>query len=93
MGLKEIQEAIFKSIDSILEKRLSSMKFNYCIEGIIVNSDIDDSGDKFYVVNYQDMKIKAYPQLNSAEYLSGEVVYILVINGDISKKRLILSKV
>lgn len=97
-----IQESIFKAVDVILEKRLKNIQANYCILGII-NSDnfeVDDLGEKYYLVNYQDMIIKAYPvtpgTTTNAEvlptYKKGDLVYTLVVNGDLSKKRIILCK-
>lgn len=128
-----IQEAIFKAVDVIIEKRLKSLQVNYCILGIIDEGPIlDEKGEMYYMINYQDTKIKGYPVTSGTKftmestggesnqfgstleiyenensldlvnremslvgtptYEYGDLVYTLVINGDLSKKRLILCK-
>ena len=108
-----IQEAIFKAVDVIVEKRLKQLNFNYCIQGIISSEPcFENNGELYFWVEYQDMKIKAYPISSTHQkdslmvfdgdttidlenkplYKEGDLVYTLVINGDLNKKRLILCK-
>lgn len=92
--IAEIQDSIFKAIDVIIEKRLQSMKANYCIVGIINSSPLnDDKGEQYFNIGYQDSTIKAYPINSNMNISIGDLVYVLLINGDISKKRIILAKV
>lgn len=90
-----IQDAIFKAVDVILEKRLKSLEVNYCILGIIDSEKLKDEKQQYYYyVNYQDMRIKAYliGSSESSDFQIGELVYTLIINGDLSKRRLILCR-
>ena len=115
MSFDVIQEAIFKSIDVIIEKRLKQLSVNYCVEGIVDSApEYDEKGEMYFWVNYQDLKIKAYPvsaihqkeneisftdndntivMSDKSIYKKGDLVYTLIINGDLSKRRLILCKV
>lgn len=130
-----IQEAIFKAVDVIVEKRLKSLQLNYCILGIVASKPLfDEQKEIYYMINYQDTLIKGYPVTSGTKfqqedatggsvgsqfestleviegdntidlinremnlvgvpsYKEGDLVYTLVINGDLSKKRLILCK-
>lgn len=118
MSPNVIQEAIFKAVDVILEKRLKALKLNYCIEGIIdSDAEYDEKGELFYWVDYQGLRLKSYPvsaihqtkqmlsvidnidnidltePTISSIYEIGDLVYTLIINGDLNKRRLILCKV
>lgn len=107
-----IQEAIFKAVDVILEKRLKALQVNYCITVIIESGPhIDENENVYYMINYQDMLVKAYPVTTSEPsfklerigdeeeviakpaYKKGDLVYLLIINGDFNKKKIILSKI
>lgn len=88
-GLKVgIQEQIFEAIDVITDEKLKRISFDQVIEGVIDSSQQNDDGSYYFL--YQGLKLTAFP-LENVKYEKGDVVYILTIGGDLSKKKVILT--
>lgn len=81
------QEKIIESIDELIKKKLKELKFNYTLEAKItkIMSPID------YEISYQN-KTYGVKSINNQEYLVGDLVYVMVLNGDFSNK-IVLSKI
>lgn len=67
---------------------MKSLSFNYCIEGIVTSSKQNTDGS--YYFSYQDTILTAFP-IDNASYKKGDVIYVMAINGDLNKKKIILS--
>lgn len=86
-GFLDLQEQLFKAVETIVNGKLDSMPISQCLE-CIVNSTQNPNGS--YAVIYNDSEFEAYPVAN-ASYKPGDIVYVFAIDGDLSKKKLILS--
>lgn len=84
----DLQEQIFNAIDIITDEKLKQLNFNYCIEGVI--SSDEQNSDGSYSFTYQDTMLTAFP-IGNIQYNKGDNVYVVALNGDVSKKRIILT--
>lgn len=81
------KEELLEAIDILINKRLAELKFNYKIEGRIieiVNADI-------YKVEIQN-NISEIKSMNGATYQVGDVVEIIVYNNNYSDKKILCKK-
>lgn len=88
MDAGSLQEQLFNAIDVITEEKMKQLSFNYCIEGVITSSTQNEDGS--YSFMYQDAELTAF-SLSNVQYQQGDIVYVMAINGDLSKKKVILS--
>ena len=84
----DLQEQIFNAIDIITDEKLKQLNFNYCTEGVVSSDKQNDDGS--YNITYQDIVLTAFP-LGNVQYNKGDSVYVVALNGDVSKKRIILT--
>lgn len=89
--MNKLQEAVFKAIDTITDKKIGELKFDQTIECIIENTKDAEKGR--YEARYQDLIITIFSSSNTVKYKVGENVYVLVPKGDMSNKKTIIGKV
>lgn len=83
--LNDNHKEIYKTIDRLIEQRMSELEFNYTQEGKIIG--ILQNNNYLVKINNEDYTIKS---INNNEYLINDVVYVLVINN--TSRRMILCK-
>ena len=83
-----IQEQIFKAIDTITQNKIDGLKFDRLVEGII-QSDISEDGS--YKFSFNGATYSAYPLSNTVKFKTGDIVYVMAIGGDFSKRKIIIS--
>ena len=87
--MNNIQETLFRAIETITDSKLNQIKFDRTIQGIIVSDDKADAGE--YSVKYQDLIFTAYASTRTTKYKKDENVLILVPDGDMSNRKTIVS--
>ena len=87
--MNNIQETLFRTIETITESKLNQIKFDKTIEAIILSADKSDIGE--YELRYQDIIFTAYTSNNTTKYKKDENVLVLVPDGDMSNRKTILS--
>lgn len=93
-----IQENIFQAIDIITEKKINEIPFDKTVEGMVWVGSKPDEGE--YQIKYQDITFTAYSNINTVKYKettstsspNGDVVYVLVPQGDFGNKKTIIGK-
>ena len=90
---KQIQEAYLEAIDIMIENKLRKLNFNYYVDGIIQNGieknvkpKSRSNGKNIYNVLINGTIYKNIPSMNKLDYYKGDVVQILIKNGDWNKK-------
>ncbi|MBO5425167.1 MAG: hypothetical protein J6A25_06620 [Lachnospiraceae bacterium] len=83
-----VQEQIFRSIETIVDKKIEGLAFDKTIEGIIVDASNGESGE--YKVRYQDIIFDAYSSINTVKYEQDDNVIVLVPEGNFSLKKSII---
>lgn len=83
----EIQEELYKTIEVVVKKVLTTLPFITVIEGQIV--EVDPSGN-YYKYSYQDSIDTAF-SINTEIFEVGDMVYIITSSG-MQMKKLILTK-
>lgn len=79
-----IEQKIIDAIEIILEERISRLKFNYMVVGLITEViDVDT-----YKVNIFD-NIETLHSMNGHQYQVGDIVYIVVWNNNYSDKTIV----
>ena len=87
--MNNIQETLFRTIETITESKLNQIKFDKTIEAIVASDSKASSGE--YELRYQDLIFTAYSSNNTAKYEAGENVLVLIPDGDMSNRKTIVS--
>jgi small nuclear ribonucleoprotein (snRNP)-like protein len=83
--MNKYQKALFNAIDTLINKKIEALKFNRCVEGKVVAVN----GHMYTVlINDQTYDIKA---LNGT-YTINDLVLVLIINNDSSKKYILCER-
>lgn len=88
----ELNEKIFRSVDTIVSARLQNLPFDQTIIGV-VESVPEKLGTQKYIVNYKGAKLTVFVNDTDKKYAINEEVYILIPGGDFSAKKLIIGRV
>ena len=88
--MNDLQNSILESISILAKSASQSTPTTVTIEAVVLNAI--DSGSGLYLVEYLGNKFQAYSDVTS-KYSSGELVYVLVPNGDFTKNKVILRAV
>ena len=88
----ELNEKIFRSVDTIVSARLQNLPFDQTIVGV-VESVPEKLGTQKYIVNYKGAKLTVFVNDTDKKYAINEEVYILIPGGDFSAKKLITGRV
>jgi Na+-transporting NADH:ubiquinone oxidoreductase subunit NqrF len=78
-----------EAVDTIVQERLSGIKFDNTIVGIIV--DDKDKAQGKYVVSYGQAKFEAY-SLNDVKYNIHNNVYVQIPQGDWNEQKFIIGR-
>ncbi len=84
-----LQESIFQAIDNIARNRIDRLATDKTVTATIVQCNNSLTGE--HTVNYQGGNFVAYSQ-DGVTYSRNTSVYVLVPEGDFSKKKLIVGK-
>ena len=82
---KEIQEAMLQAVDTMIDQKLKTLKFNYYVDGVIQQVHSDNT----YKVSINQMMYDRVPSLHRMDFQINDVVQILVKNGDWNKKYIV----
>jgi len=85
----DLQEQLFKAIEIVIDGKLESFPKDSYIE-CIIDSDIQETNGA-YKIKYMDTVLEAFPISNSL-YNKDDIVYVMAIGGDLSKKKVILTQ-
>jgi len=84
----DLQEELFKTIETIVEGKLNKTATSSYIECIIDSETQNDNGS--YDIRYHDTVLEAFPISNTL-YSKNDIVYVMAVDGDLSKKKMILT--
>ena len=88
MALENLQEDLFKSIDTIVQARIANLPYDKTIEGEIV--DINNSNFGKYTVRYQAATFEASSTIIGLEV--GDIVYVSIPQNDFKQEKIITAK-
>lgn len=89
----ELNEKIFRSVDTIVSARLQNLPFDQTIVGVIESVPESVEGAQKYIVNYKGAKLTVFVNEKDKFYALNEEVYVLIPQGDFSGKKLITGRV
>ena len=89
----ELNEKIFRSVDTIVSARLQNLPFDQTIVGVIESVPESLEGAQKYIVNYKGAKLTVFVNEKDKSYALNEEVYVLIPQSDFSGKKLITGRV
>ena len=89
----ELNEKIFRSVDTIVSARLQNLPFDQTIVGVIESVPENLEGTQKYIVNYKGAKLTVFVNEKDKSYALNEEVYVLIPQGNFSGKKLITGRV
>ena len=89
MNSLELQDAILKAVDTLTQKRMERIQADRTITAQVLKCT--NALTKEYSLEYNGGNILAYAA-DGKTYSNGEVVYVLVPQGDFSANKVILDK-
>lgn len=87
--MNNFQEILFQTIDTITESKINKIKFDKTIEAIVTSDEKRDVGE--YELKYQDLLFTAYSSSNTIKFGKDDNVLVLIPDGDMSKRKTIIS--
>lgn len=87
--MNNIQEALFKTIETITNGKLSQIKFDKTIEAIVMSDEKANLGE--YELKYQDLLFTGYSSNGTSQFRKDDTVLVLIPDGDMSKRKTIIS--
>lgn len=84
----DYNEIICQAIDTIVQQRISQIKFDETIVCIVIDNARREQGR--YTVQYGSMVFEAYGE--NTTYEKNTQVYVLIPKGDYTQKKIIISK-
>lgn len=84
----EVANALFDSIDIIIDKKLEKLGFDRTIVAEVIADKTADG----YQVKYQDSKFNARP-IGNTEYSIGDYVYVVILSNNMKRAKFIYGKV
>ena len=90
--MADLTQSLLKAISIIADKTIEEVSSDKTIKGTI--KQVVSTSEGKYLVNYNDGDFYAYVQTSSNTiYRTGEQVYILIPEGDMSQRKFIVGKV
>lgn len=90
--MADLTQSLLKAISIIADKTIEEVSSDKTIKGTI--KQVVSTSEGKYLVNYNDGDFYAYVQTSSSTiYRTGEQVYILIPEGDMSQRKFIVGKV
>lgn len=83
------QDELFQAIEKISRSVAEAQSYSKIVKGVVVSETVNSDGA--YDIEYLTSRIKAYPQNQSLKYKAGEQVLILLPNGQLSDKKIIIN--
>lgn len=82
---KDVQNALLKTIDTMIDNKIKNLGFNYYVDAIIngINTNVNPNT---YDIKCNNAIYKNVPALNGKKYNVGDVVQVLIKNGNWNKK-------
>ena len=87
--MNNIQEALFQTIETITNGKLSQIKFDKTIEAIVMSDEKANLGE--YELKYQDLIFTGYSSNGTSQFRKDDTVLVLIPDGDMSKRKTIIS--
>ena len=88
MAYSNIQEDLFKAIDTIVQARLADLPYDKTIECEVISRNIENP--QKYIVEYQNAQFEAYAM--SGEYQKEDIVYVTIQQNDFTQPKVIIAK-
>ena len=85
----ELNEKIFRSVDTIVSARLQNLPFDQTIVGTIISVPESNSGTQKYMVDYKGAKLTVFVNSDDVKYAINEEVYILIPQGDFTGRKIL----
>ena len=86
MNEKKVQDALLQAIETIIDNKIKNLRFNYYIDAVICNVNSDDNGNNTYDIKYNNVTYRYVPSFQKSQFQVGDVVQVLIKNGDWNKK-------
>lgn len=93
MDNKKTQDALLEAIDIMIDQKLKNLGFNYYVDGVIQDGVIKNNtvgsrsnGKNIYSVLINGTVYDSVPSMSKLDYCKGDVVRVLIKNGDWNKK-------
>ena len=87
--MNNIQENLFRTIETIADKKIGQIKFDKTVEAIVESDKNKGAGE--YSLKYQDVIFVAYTASNTDSFKKGDNVLVLIPEGDMSNRKTIIS--
>lgn len=87
--MNNIQETLFRTIETITQSKVNEIKFDKTIEAIVTSDEKASNGE--YQLKYQDIMFTAYSANNTSKFKKNDNVLVLIPDGDMSKRKTIIS--
>ena len=88
-SMNNIQETLFRTIETIADKKIGQIKFDKTVEAIVESDKNKGAGE--YSLRYQDVIFVAYTASNTDSFNNGDNVLVLIPEGDMSNRKTIIS--
>lgn len=79
--MNKLQEALLKSIDMLINERMSKLQYSYFLEGIIKTVNLDNTYTT--TINGEDFILKS---ADGKSFIVGDIVDVCVRNNNFSRK-------
>ena len=89
----ELNEKIFRSVDTIVSARLQNLPFDQTIVGTIISVPENDTGTQKYMVDYKGAQLTVFVNSENVKYAMNEEVYVLIPQGDFTARKIITGRV
>lgn len=89
----ELNEKIFRSVDTIVSARLQNLPFDQTIVGKIISVPESESGTQKYMVDYKGAQLTVFVNSENVKYAINEEVYVLIPQGDFTARKIITGRV
>lgn len=89
----ELNEKIFRSVDTIVSARLQNLPFDQTIVGTIISVPENDNGTQKYMVDYKGAQLTVFVNNENVKYAMNEEVYVLIPQGDFTARKIITGRV
>lgn len=93
MDNKKTQDALLEAVDIMIDQKLKNLKFNYYVDGVVQDGVVKNNtvgsrsnGKNVYSVLINGTVYDNIPSMNKLDYYKGDVVQVLIKNGDWNKK-------
>lgn len=83
--INDIQNAILKAIEIMIDNKIKKLNFNYYVDAVIKNINTTDTNETYGILCNGSL-YNNVPTLHGRKFEVGDVVQVLIKNGDWNKK-------